>query len=72
MKYMFYKCSLLTKLNLSKFNTKNVTDMQYLFAYCSLKTLILSSFNTQNVIDMSSMFYKCSSLTTLFLSSFNT
>ena len=28
---MFYNCSSLTSLNLSNFNTNNVTDMRYMF-----------------------------------------
>ena len=50
-----------------------VTDINYLFSYCSsLKTLDLSSFDTSNVTNMGFMFASCSDLTTLDLSSFNT
>ena len=35
MGYMFYGCSSLKKLNLSNFNTNNVTDMDYMFSECS-------------------------------------
>ena len=70
---MFYGCSSLTTLDLSKFNTANVTDMKYMFYECSsLSTLNISSFNTAKVTDMSHMFTRCSSLTTLNLSNFNT
>ena len=70
---MFFDCSSLTNLNLSKFNTQNVTDMYGMFSYCSsLKELDLSSFNTTNVTNMSYMFNNCSSLTKLDLSNFNT
>ena len=31
MEGMFYECSSLKELNLSKFNTKKVDDMQYMF-----------------------------------------
>lgn len=42
----------------SKFNTQNVTTMQYMFQLCkNLTTLDLSSFDTRNVTDMSYMFY---------------
>ena len=35
MSYMFYECSSLKELNLSNFNTVNVTDMSYMFYICS-------------------------------------
>ena len=61
MKNMFYRCSSLKELNLSDFNTKNVTNMSSMFYECSsLKELNLSNFNTNNVTDMRYMFYECS------------
>ena len=33
--FMFYECKLLTNINLSNFNTSNVTDMSYVFDGCS-------------------------------------
>ena len=52
--YLFCGCQSLTNINLSNFNTQNVTDMSYMFSYCkSLTNLNLSNFNTQNVTDMS-------------------
>ena len=70
---MFFQCSSLKELNLSNFNTYNVTDMSYMFYYCSsLKELNLSNFNTINVTDMSLMFCECSSLNELNISNFNT
>ena len=63
MSYMFYYCSSLTSLNLSNFNTNNVTNMSYMFYNCSSLTFLnLSNFNTNNVNNMSYMFYDCSSL----------
>ena len=56
-------------------NTSAVTNMSWMFAFCSsffLTTLDLSHFNTSNVTDMSSMFSQCSHLETLDLSHFNT
>jgi surface protein len=62
--YMFDTCQSLTKLDLSNFDTSNVTDMQSMFYNCqSLTTLDLSSFDTSNVTDMFSMFQWCSKLT---------
>ena len=43
---MFSRCSSLKELNLSNFNTNNVTNMRYMFYECSsLKELNLSNFN---------------------------
>ena len=51
MSWMFYKCSSLEEINLSKFNTENVTDMRCMFFRCSsLKELDLSNFKTDKVI----------------------
>ena len=59
------------KLDLSNFNTSNVTDMSYMFYESQATTLDLSSFDTSNVTDMSNMFLG-SWATTLDLSSFDT
>ncbi|MBR6716442.1 MAG: BspA family leucine-rich repeat surface protein [Prevotella sp.] len=59
--------------NVENLNTKNVTDMSYMFSDCSsLTSLDLSSFDTRNVTDMSYMFFGCSHLTSLDLGNFNT
>ena len=61
---MFYGCSSLTNIDLSNFNTNNVTDMSWMFSECSSLTNIdLSNFNTNNVTDMSGMFSGCNKLT---------
>uniref|UniRef100_UPI003FF0A48F BspA family leucine-rich repeat surface protein n=1 Tax=Prevotella sp. TaxID=59823 RepID=UPI003FF0A48F len=65
---MFIACEYLTELNLSSFDTRNVTNMGYMFYTCyKLNTLNLSNFDTQNVTDMSSMFYDCNSLTAIYV-----
>ena len=65
--------SVLENLDLSSFNTTNVTNMEKIFYWCSsLTNLNLSNFNTSNVTNMEYMFSGCSSLTSLDLSSFNT
>ena len=70
---MFYACSGLTSLDLSKFDTQKVTDMSYMFSGCYKLTLLnLPKFNTQNVTSMNEMFSGCSGLTSLDLSNFNT
>ena len=61
------------EIDLSGFNTTNVTNMNCMFVSCSALTqLNLSGFNTANVTNMSNMFGSCSSLTQLDLSGFNT
>ena len=50
---MFNGCSSLKELNLSSFNTNNVSYMDYMFNGCSsLKELDLSNFNTNNLISI--------------------
>jgi len=57
-------------LNVSNFNTSNVTSMYSMFNYCSgLTTLDVSTFNTSAVTAMDYMFSCCSKLTKIFTSS---
>ena len=71
--YMFYNCKSLSLINLSNFNTQNVTDMEYMFCGCnSLSSLDLTNFNTQNLTNMKAMFFNCNSLSSIDLSNFNT
>ena len=71
--FMFSKCSSLTNINLSNFNTQNVINMSNMFSGCSsLVNINIFNFNTKNVINMSNMFSGCSSLTNINLSNFNT
>ena len=70
---MFFDCTSLTSLDLSNFDTSQVTEMFGMFYSCSsLTSLDLSYFDTSQVIDMGYMFSYCSSLTSLNLSNFNT
>ena len=58
-------------LNLTKFDTHNITDMNFMFNYCkNIKHLNLSNFNTNKVTNMDFMFYECINLKTLDISSF--
>ena len=60
-------------IDVSSFNTSNVTNMNSMFRDCSsLTSLDLSSFNTSKVTNMASLFNSCRSLTSLDLSNFNT
>ena len=70
---LFALCTNLTKLDLSKLDTSQVTNMSKMFFGCSkLEDLNLSNFNTEKVTNMSSMFFGCSKLKELNLASFNT
>ena len=70
---MFYGLKNCTEMDLSGFDTKNVTSMSDMFSGCSsLTSLDLSGFNTGNVTSMNNMFGSCSALTTLDLSGFDT
>ena len=63
MDHMFFRCESLTNIDLSNFNTENVTNMEYMFYKCkSLTNIDLSNFNTQNVTNMDSMLDGCKSL----------
>ena len=75
LKGFFSGCSNLETISgLDYLNTKNVTDMSYMFSGCQkLPSLDLSKFNTANVTNMSNMFDDCNKLSSLTLSeSFNT
>lgn len=80
MSEMFANCSSLTSLDVSHFNTSNVTKVCLINAYpkgmfsncSSLVSLNLGGFNTSNIKSMSYMFEGCSSLKSLDLSSFDT
>ena len=54
---MFNNMLSLTTLDLSSFDTSNVTDMRYMFfSMSNLTTLDLSNFNTSQVTNMNGMF----------------
>ena len=63
----------ITTIDLSNFNTSQVTDMSSMFYNCqSITSLNVSGFNTTNVTNMSNMFLNCFALTNLDVSGFNT
>lgn len=69
---LFKRCPA-SEIDLSHFDTSNVTNMNEMFAICNLaKSIDISNFDTSNVISMSRMFEGCKSLLELNLSSFNT
>ena len=71
--FMFRNCQNLLSLDISSFNTANVTNMGAMFANCSnLDYLDVSALNTAKVTNMDRMFDSCSSLISLNLSNFDT
>ena len=63
---MFCDCEALTKLNVSEWETSNVTDMREMFSDCkALTELNVSKWKTSNVTRMSTMFLGCKQLKTL-------
>ena len=59
--------------NIKYLNTSEVTDMYYMFGFCTaLESLDLSGFNTSKVTNMNRMFYYCKALKSLDLSNFDT
>ena len=72
MSWMFESCKSLASLNLSQWETANVTDMTYMFDYCSSMTsLNASNWNVSKVTNMGGLLGYCSSLTSLDISQWN-
>ena len=70
---MFSFCSSIKNLDVTKFNTTEVTDMTKMFYNCSnLTSLEISKFDTSKVKNMDQMFSNCYNLNYLDFSSFNT
>ena len=73
---MFYSCERLDKIDVSHFDTSNVTDMSFMFYMYwgneNLTSLDVSHFDTSNVKNMRGMFAQCDGLTSLDLSHFDT
>jgi surface protein len=69
MNSMFEECLALTSLDLTSFNTSNVTNMKYMFFWCKrLTSLDISNFNTSKVKNMTSMFHGSNSLAIIYIS----
>ena len=70
---MFYPLTYITDIDLSEFDSSEVTDMEYMFYNCiSLKSINFSNIDTSNVNNMNVMFGNCKSLTSLDVSNFDT
>ena len=73
MGYMFWGCANLKEIDLTNFDTKDVTDMNRMFGGCqSLVELNLTSLDTSKVTDMNAMFEGCKNLETLNISNLKT
>lgn len=72
--YLFAGFDVLESIEgLEYLDTSQVTDMSYMFSYCSnLTSLNLSNFDTSSVINMNDMFSNCFNLTELDVSGFDT
>jgi surface protein len=69
---LFSGCSKLTHIDLSSFDTKNVSNMNGIFSGCSkLTTIDLSSFDTKNVTDMNDIIFGCSNLKKIKINNIN-
>ncbi|MDO4913185.1 MAG: BspA family leucine-rich repeat surface protein, partial [Bifidobacteriaceae bacterium] len=63
----------LTTVDLNRLDTRNITNMSFMFGYdVALTTLNISSWNTENVTDMHNMFSRTNSLKNVDLSGWNT
>ena len=68
---MFYNCTKITEIDMTKFDTSFVHDMSEMFSLCnSLNFLNVSNLNTEKVESFENMFFNCTSLTSLNLESF--
>ena len=56
---MFYKCSKLQKIDLSNFNTNNITNLSYVFCECSSLKELNIELNTNKAKNMIYMFSLC-------------
>ena len=69
---LFYCDYALSELDISSFDTSNVTDMISMFRGVKVTKLDLSHFDTSRVTNMHGMFYQCGMLKDLDLTSFDT
>ena len=60
---MFKNCKSLKEIDVSSFDTSEVTNMNSMFSYILVKELDLSGFNTLSVTNFDKMFEECRNLT---------
>ena len=70
---MFSSCVEITEIDLTNFDTSDVTDMGGMFESLTyLTSLVISNLNTKKVKLMDNMFYNCNGLSSINLASFET
>ena len=70
---MFYNLVNIIEIDLSNFDTSEVTNMNGMFSECkNLEKINFGSVNTFSVENMGYLFYKCNKLTSIDLSNFDT
>ena len=70
---LFYSCENIISIDLSFFDSSNITDTSEMFMLCkNLEKIDFTSFDTKNVTDMNGMFDSCYNLSKINLSFFNT
>ena len=68
---IFYKCTDITEVDMTNFDTSLITDMSEMFSMCySLNSLNVENLNTARVKTFRYMFFECTSLTSINLESF--
>ena len=71
--FLAFDNSGLKQINVSNWDTSNVTNMSNTFSHCELLTSIdVSKWNTSKVTDMASMFSSCGTLRSIDVSKWNT
>ena len=70
--FLFSEFYNINDIDLSSFDTSNVTNMSNMFSGSTIKEIDLSSFDTSKVTNMSSMFSYCEEIEEIDLSSFDT
>ena len=71
--YLFYGCSDITEIDLSHFDSSEVTDMGWMFRNCtSLTSINFTNFDTSKTTRLNRMFQNCSSLSSIDVSNFKT
>ena len=69
MAWMFDGCYALKDIDVTMFDTQNVTDMYYMFSFCcGLTNIDLSNFNTKSLKNAWDMFRECYNLKTIYAS----
>ena len=72
-KEMFANCKNIISIDLSFFDSSEITNTSHMFMNCiNLEKIDFSSFDTKKVTDMNNMFYNCNNLENINLSFFNT